>query len=959
MTAGYRATEAGTVIDRKAAIRFTFNGKKYTGYQGDTLASALLSSGVHWVASSFKTHSPRGIMTADLTEPHALVQLEKGKSESQPNVLATEIDIYEGLRASSVNVWPSLKWDVTAINQLISKYLVSGFYYKTFMWPKSFWKLIYEPYIRHKAGLGTCEKNTGLLYSKRYDRKDKYCDLLIIGAGPAGLSAALEASNKKINIILADDQAMFGGSLVTASERLWVEEAIKTLSERSHVTCLKKTTVFGHYESDYLCARQQLDAGQRIWHIHAKRVIAATGAHERPLTFYGNGLPGVMLASAAKSYLIKYGVVPGRSIVLFTNNDSVYPLLEIFDSMGITIKAVIDSRDDVPKMADHIPIYKNTKIIEASGKTHISAVTLSSGEIISADALLVSGGWNPVVHLYSQSGGTLRYCDTRACFVPNHSKMDKITMAGSCDGVFDLIECLESGKKAALNKAFKPRFIPKTEALWQIPSGKANDTGKAHIVDFAEDVSLADIRLGIQEGLDSVELLKRYTTAGMGIDQGKLSNVNAIGLLAGMLNKPMEEIGTTTFRSPYKPITFAALAGPDKGDLLDPIRTTTVHEWHVNHGAKFENVGQWKRAWYYPKAGESMQDALNRECLAVHHAVGMLDASTLGKIDIQGKDAAQFLDLIYTNMFSTLKEGACRYGIMCHEDGMVFDDGVTARLSLHHYYMTTTTGGAANVLDWMEYWLQTQYPDLEVFLTSVTEQYGTVVISGPKARHVMQKLCPNHDFSHEAFAFMQIQSSHIDDIPVRFLRISFSGELSFEIHYPALSGPKIWDMVYAAGAEYGITPYGTETMHILRAEKGFIIIGQDTDGSVTPLDLNMQWVVSKKKDSLGKRSLEREDMQRPDRKTFVGLETINPESVLPEGAQLVKSHSRKTPIPMEGHVTSSYYSAVLGKSIALALIKNGHNRMGECLLAPTENGIIKARIVSPVFYDTKGERQHV
>ena len=563
------------------------------------------------------------------------------------------------------------------------------------------------------------------------------------------------------------------------------------------------------------------------------------------------------------------------------------------------------------------------------------------------------------MHLFSQSGGTLTYCDKRACFVPEKTTQAAISV-GACNGVFNLEDCILNGEAAALQQPFSDFKIPHIPAIWHIPSGKPKDTLKKHIVDFAEDVSVADIQLAAREGFDSIEHIKRYTTAGMGIDQGKLSNVNAIGIVSAFLNKPIPEVGTTKFRPPYTPITFGALAGAERGDLLDPIRTTTLHDLHIKHGAVFENVGQWKRPWYYPKPGECMQDTLSRECLATHQSVGMLDASTLGKIDIQGKDAGQFLDLIYTNLFSTLKVGACRYGLMCHEDGMVFDDGVTARLGEHHYYMTTTTGGAAAVLDWMEFWLQTQYPNLEVFLTSVTEQYGSIVVSGPNARKVLQTICPNHPFDNDAFPFMQIQSASIEDIPVRLLRISFTGELSFEIHYPALAGPKLWALVYEAGQPYNITPYGTETMHILRAEKGFIIIGQDTDGSVTPIDLNMNWVVSKKKDFLGKRSLKREDTARDDRKTLVGLVTKNPKTVLPEGAQLVMNPKAPKPMPMEGHVTSSYYSALLEKSIALALIKDGQNRMGETLYAPIENNqIIETEIVSSVFYDPKGERQNV
>ncbi|MDF1677649.1 MAG: sarcosine oxidase subunit alpha family protein [Legionellaceae bacterium] len=951
---GAKRLPTGGLIDRHTPLHFTFNNKQYTGFKGDTLASALLANGVHWVARSFKSHRPRGIMTADMTEPHAIVQLDKRGPNSEPNRLATEVLLYEGLRAHSVNVWPSLKWDITAINQYLSQYLVAGFYYKTFMWPKAFWKRLYEPFIRKSAGLGICEHNPD---TKTHHRMDIHCDLLIIGAGAAGLAAAEAACLDKQSIIIADENPILGSTLVGTEKCTWAQKVIQTLNQQS-VTQLTRTTIFGYYESNYLCGTQQLKEGSRTWHIHAKRVILATGAHERPMTFYNNDLPGIMLASAVQKYLNHYAVTCGQHIVLFTNNDSVYPLAKALISQGVQILAIVDMRPTPPDVQLEAPIYTNTHVTEASGKKHLQSITLSNGRKIACDLLLVSGGFNPVVHLFSQSGGTLKYCNIRACFIPDKTPQKAISV-GACSGLFELEDCIVSGQKAAQDKAFVPPNIPTIEVIWDIPSNKPQDTGKTHLVDFAEDVSVADIQLAAREGMDSIELIKRYTTIGMGIDQGKTSNVRAIGILSEHLQKPMQEIGTTTFRPPYTPITFGALAGADIGELLDPVRTTTLHETHLKLGAIFEDVGQWKRPWYYPKPGETVQKTLNRESLAVHESVGILDASTLGKIEIQGKDAGQFLDLIYTNMFSNLKVGACRYGMMCLEDGMVFDDGITARLGEHHYYMTTTTSGAANVIDWMEFWLQTQYPHLDLFLTSVTEQYGSIVVSGPKVREVLQTVFPHHAFDNDAFPFMQIQETTFDDIPIKFLRISFTGELSFEVHYPSHLGPKLWACIQDAGKPYNITPYGTETMHILRAEKGFIIIGQDTDGSVTPLDLNMNWIVSKKKDFLGKRSLKRQDTQRKDRKTLVGLMTKQPKTIIPEGAQLVINPKAPKPIPMEGHVTSSYYSAHLGHSIALALIKDGLSRIGETLYAPTEKGVIQAKIVASTFYDPKGARQNV
>ncbi|MDF1758387.1 MAG: sarcosine oxidase subunit alpha family protein [Legionellaceae bacterium] len=954
MSNAHRA-ETGGNIDRKTPINFTFNNIKYTGYSGDTLASALLANGIHWVGRSFKSHRPMGIISADVCEPNAIIQLEKGGQDSKPNILATEVLLYQDLKAHSVNVWPSLKFDVIAIHKYFSKYLTTGFYYKTFMWPKSFWKKFYEPVIRKRAGLGICELNRE---TQAHDRIDKHCELLIVGSGPAGLAALEQASKLKTKIILADENPSLGSTLIGTKKHIWAQEIIKSAAKLKNIILLEHTTIFGYYESNYICGRQYLTHGQRIWHIHADRVILATGAHERPITFYNNYVPGIMLASAANRYLLQYGVLCGKNIMIFTNNDSVYSVVANLLAKNANILGIVDSRANAPDVKIDIPIYKKEVVAFASGKKHIKSITLSSGLTIKCDLLLVSGGFNPVVHLFSQSGGSLQYCNTRSCFIPNSSTQE-LSNIGACAGIFDEEECIVSGQKAAHKQAFIPDVIPKISAIWDISSGLKNDTGKHHLIDFNEEVSVADIKLAAREGMDSIELVKRYTTVGMGMDQGKLSNVNAIGVLSEYINKPIPEVGTTKFRAPYTPISFASLAGTELGDLLDPVRTTTIHERHLQYGAVFEDVGQWKRPWYYPKPNESMQDTLNRECLAVHQSVGMLDASTLGKIDIQGKDAGVFLDLIYTNLFSSLKRGVCRYGIMCHEDGMVFDDGITSCIGENHYYMTTTTSGAAAVLDWMEYWLQTQYPDLEVFLTSITEQYGTVVVSGPNSRSVMQDVFKDHSFDAYSFPFMRIQDAMLLGVPVKILRISFTGELSFEIHYPSHLGPKVWDLVANAGAPFNITPYGTETMHILRAQKGFIIVGQDTDGSVTPSDLNMNWIISKKKDFLGKRSFQLKNLVKKDRKIMVGLITKNPKTVIPEGAQLVIDPKHPKPIPMEGHVTSSYYSPILGKSIALALIKDGLNRIGETLYAPVENQIIETTIVSSIFYDQDGERQNV
>ncbi|MBT5954768.1 FAD-dependent oxidoreductase [bacterium] len=942
---------AGGVINREKSISFTFNNKRLYGYDGDTLASALLANGIHLVSRSFKTHRARGIMSAGTEEAGAIVQISKNTPKSQPNMRATEVLIYDGLAAQSVNAWPSVKFDIASINKLFSKYLFAGFYYKTFMWPKSFWKLLYEPMIRQMGGLGKCDIIND---DREYERNNDFFDLVIIGAGKAGLEYAEQflRTHKTKDHSIFDKQSTNDTTLkillVDENPLLYLnKERIQKLGKEINV--LTHTTVFGYYDNNYLCAVEHVNSSkidQRIWHITAKQVVLATGAIERPFVFKNNDLPGIMLANSVQTYISRFGVRCGKDAVVFTNNDSAYQVAFDMKAAGINVKAIIDIRKTSPfEGRTDIPIFTQSVILEAQGKNHIKSVTVSQiksdeqsvyrvKQIISCDLLAVSSGWTPSVHLHSQAGGKLSFDDDKACFVPTTTEQNNVSI-GACNGDFSF-------------------DISSISKKWEIENG----IGKSSYVDFLEDVSALDIRIAAKEGMSSVELLKRYTTVGMGVDQGKTSNVNAIGILANALDKPIDLVGTTRFRAPYTCVNFGALAGKELGDLLDPVRTTPIHDWHVDHGAVFEDVGQWKRPWYFPRTHESMQETLNRECLAVRTSVGMMDASTLGKIDIQGKDSGKFLDLIYTNMFSSLKVGSVKYGLMCHEDGMIFDDGVTAKIAENHYYMTTTTGGAANVLDWMEYWLQTEYPDWEVYLTSITEQYCAIAVSGPHVKKVMKHVFPEESFSNESFTFMTSKDILLNGINIRVLRISFTGELAFELHVPSYHGKEIWEQVYQAGKPYAITPYGTETMHILRAEKGFIIAGQETDGSVTPLDLDMNWIVSKKKDFLGKRSFLRKDTSRKNRKKLVGIITKDPKVVLPEGAQLVKDPHGSIPVNMEGHVTSSYYSATLKRSIALALINGGLENKGKTLYAPIEGSIIPVEVTSPVFYDPKGDRQH-
>ena len=1012
--AGYRLATGGR-IDRRRPLSFTFNGRGYQGYAGDTLASALLANGVQLVARSFKYHRPRGIVGAGSEEPNALVQLETG-AYSEPNLRATQVELYDGLTASSVNAWPSVAFDVGAVVQLASPLLAAGFYYKTFLGPKLFWDKLYEPVIRRMAGLG---KAPPAADPDRYDKMHAHCDVLVVGAGPAGLAAALAASRTGARVIVADEQPEFGGGLLGTRQSIggapaidWVTDAVDELAGHPETVLLPRTTAFGYYDDNYLCLVQRRttqfgpgalpgSARQRLWHVRAKRVVLATGAHERLLAFADNDRPGVMLAGAVRTYLNRYAVAAGRRAVLFTNNDYAYrTALDLLDA-NVNVAAVVDARPDprgpLPETVRRrgIEILASHAITATRGTrrvTSIDAMRLTAGKSgvhgqprrIECDLVAMSGGWDPAVHLFSQSQGKLRWDQRTACFRPERSRQ-AVQAAGNARGAFQLSACLTEGFAAGAEAASAAGFgngaravVPPAddngdtgvEPLWVVPRPASGRAGGKRFIDLQNDVVADDIDLAVREGMVSVEHVKRYTTAGLGTDQGKISNVGAFALTAAVTGRTMGDTGTTTFRPPYTPVTYGALAGRDFKALLDPIRGTPMHDWHVARGAVFEDVGQWKRPRYYPEAGETMDQAVLRECRAARTGVAVMDASTLGKIDIQGPDAVELLNRIYTNSWTKLPVGSCRYGLMLKEDGMVFDDGVTTRIGEHRFLMTTTTGGAARVLDWLEEWLQTEWPDLRAYCTSVTEQWATVAVVGPKSRQLLQALAPDMALDNESFPFMTYREGVVAGMNARVFRISFSGELAFEINVPSWHGALLWEWVMYAGQEFGIVPYGTEAMHVLRAEKGFIIVGQDTDGTVTPYDLGMDWIVAKNKDFIGRRSLRRPDTAQADRKQLVGLLTDSPHVVLPEGSQIVRDRhdaipaprprfSRRgaAPRPMLGHVTSSYFSGTLGRSFALALIKSGRQRMGETIYAALPDGAVPVQVVSPVFYDKEGARR--
>ena len=882
----FRLSQGGK-IDRSKPLNFSFDGKRLQGFEGDTLASALLANDVYLVGRSFKYHRPRGIMSAGVEETNALVAVGEG-GRLDTNSRATTVELYEGLVARSLNRWPNLHFDLSAVNNWLSAVLVAGFYYKTFMRPRWLWQSLYEPLIRRMAGIGSAPQEPD---PDRYDKMHCHCDVLVVGGGRSGRAAALQAAGGGSRVVLCDEDEV---------------------EEIPGVTVLPRTTVFGYYDDNFLCA---VERNRRLWHFRAREVVLATGAHERPLVFGDNDKPGVMLAGAVETYLRRYAVAPGRRAAVFTNNDTGHRRAATFREFGIEVAAVIDSRE-------------GSVITRALGGTRVTGVEVD-GRKIHCDLVAMAGGYSPVVHLFSQAQGKLKWDGKKLCMVPESCRQ-AVRVVGRANGDFG------------------PYDIG---PLWEVAADKA-------FVDFQSDVTTRDVRLAAREGFSSVEHFKRYTTTGMSSDQGKTSNVNALAILAHATGRTIGATGTTTFRPPYTPVSYGVLAGRDLGELLDPIRITPMHDWHAAHGAVFENVGQWKRPWYY---GSAMHEAVQREALAVRRSVGVLDASTLGKIDIQGKDAGKFLDRVYTGTFSTLRVGRSRYGLMCRDDGMVFDDGVTTRLGEHHFHMTTTTGGAARVLDWLEEWLQTEWPELEVYCTSVTEQWATVAVAGPKAREVVQFLAPHLDLAN--FGFMTFKEARVAGIDARVFRISFTGELSFEINVAGRDGLALWEAVMDAGARHGITPYGTETMHLLRAEKGFIIAGQETDGTVTPHDLGLESMVAKNKDFIGKRSFAREDTRRADRKQLVGLQPEDPREVLPEGAQITerevalpRGHGSR-PVPMIGHVTSSYMSPNLGRSFALALVKGGRAAYGRRVFVPLEGRAAKARIVEPVFIDREGARQ--
>ncbi|MDV5859694.1 sarcosine oxidase subunit alpha [Pseudomonas mendocina] len=998
----------GGRIDRSQPLSFTFNGQTYQGYAGDSLAAALLANGVDIVGRSFKYSRPRGIVAAGAEEPNAVLQIGSTEAAQIPNVRATQQALYSGLVANSTNGWPSVNTDLMGIlGKVGGGMMPPGFYYKTFMYPQNLW-MTYEKYIRKAAGLGRSPTEVD---PDIYDQLNQHCDVLIVGAGPAGLAAALAAGRSGARVILADEQEEFGGSLLDTRETLdgkpaadWVAQAIAELQAMPEVTLLPRATVNGYHDHNFLTIHQRLtdhlgevapmgQARQRMHRVRAKRVVLASGAHERPLVYANNDVPGNMLAGAVSTYVRRYGVAPGQELVLSTNNDYAYRVVLDWLDAGRQVVAVADARSN-PRgswveeaRARGVRILTGSAVVEARGSKRVTGARIcaidakahkvtSPGEVLDCDLIVSSGGYSPVVHLASHLGGRPEWREDILGFVPGPGNgIQQRIDAGAVNGVFALGDVLangfEAGAKAAAEAGYKAvsGSLPQVEALheepmlalFQVPHDKSTARAPKQFVDLQNDVTAAGIELATREGFESVEHVKRYTALGFGTDQGKLGNINGLAIAARSMGISIVQMGTTMFRPNYTPVTFGAVAGRHCRELFDAKRYTAMQKWHVKNGAEFEDVGQWKRPWYFPKQGEDLHAAVARECLAVRNSVGILDASTLGKIDIQGPDAREFLNRVYTNAWTKLDVGKARYGLMCKEDGMVFDDGVTACLADNHFLMTTTTGGAARVLDWLEIYHQTEWPELKVYFTSVTDHWATMTLSGPNSRKLLAKVT-DIDLDKDAFPFMSWKEGLVGGVPARVFRISFTGELSYEVNVQADYALGVWEQIIEAGKEFDLTPYGTETMHVLRAEKGFIIVGQDTDASVTPDDLNMGWCVGRTKPFswIGKRGMNRADCLREDRKQLVGLKPIDPNQVLPEGAQLVFDPKQSIPMQMVGHVTSSYMSAAMGYSFAMAVVKGGLKRMGERVFAPLADGsVIEAEICSSVFYDPKGDRQNV
>ena len=995
MSQPFRLNKEG-LINRNKKISFTFNGKKLFGYEGDTIASALIANGIHLVGRSFKYHRPRGFFGAGVEEPNAKLQVEFN-GHSEPNVNATEMELVEGLSATSQNCWPSVNFDIGAINNFLKMFFPAGFYYKTFMWPKSFWYKIYEPFIRKAAGLGVAsiEKD-----KERYEHKFEYCDLLVTGSGPSGLASAYAAAKNGAKVILAEDKPRFGGTLLTddvsidnLSGKDWAEKIITELKSMPNVTVKNRSQVFGYYDhnmlvmfervSDHLEKKSKFTPRQRLWYIRAKETILSTGSIERPIVFGNNDTPGIFLSAAAKEYMKVYGVLVGKKPLIFTNNDSAYETALEFKKNNVE-PIILDTREEhSSELIDEakskgIDIRFSHGVIVANGYKKVKSAKIGKLnkdknsfekiETVDCDCICVSGFWTPSVHLASQSGNKLKYEEKIDAFIPDKKKQHE-TSVGAANGSFTLEESLKHGFENGSNLSAKitetkteisiPNVNEKKygahDKFWCMPLPK-NENPK-RFVDFQNDVSVSDIEIALREGYRSIEHVKRYTTLGMATDQGRTSNLNGLQLVSNIENKIVPEVGHTTFRPPFTPITIGTIVGREVGMEYMPTRKTPMHEWHEKNNAVFVDAGAWKRPRYYKQGSENLFEASKREAKNVRENVGICDVTTLGKIDIKGPDAAEFLNRVYTNAWMKLPVGKARYGLMLREDGIVMDDGTTTRISENHYHMTTTTAQAANVLSHLEYYLQIVWPELNVNVVSTTEQWAGAAIAGPKSRDMLSKLYPDLDVSNEALPFMGYKEAEFFGVPSRIFRISFSGELAYEINVKSDHGMFMWEKMMEVGKEFGNQPYGTEALSTLRIEMGHVA-GPELDGRTIPSDVSLNGLVSKKKDFIGKNSLGREAFNVESRQKIVGLIPIDRKSSIPEGSHIVQDQNAKLPNPKLGHVSSSCWSVENNNPFSLAIMKDGKNMIGKKFFAvsPLKNKSIEVEVISSHYVDPEGKR---